>query len=466
MPLDLPATADAPARAIDAPPAAPAAVPAPAAAQAPTALVLPAAAGPRNLSARAPRASGRMDQLAGHPLSGREIGRALRWMRVLTDPDLTDAEALPLAQRLADVYRRLDATGRLDYQRAMCAHDDLPAPAAAALRMTRRMLLLKRFNLLDHGLRFLVDLRADLLDALAAAPDLAPLEDDLQALLSAWFDVGLLEMRQLTWHSPASLLEKLVHYEAVHAIASWNDLKNRLDTDRRCYAFFHPRLPDEPLIFVEVAFTREIADAIQPLLDEAAPVDDLAKARAAIFYSISNTQRGLRGLAFGNFLLTRVIEDLKRQAPRLKIFATLSPIPGLRGWLARQGDDDLAALVGATGWQALQEAGDVQQLRAAVADAPALRQALLTLCAHYLTRHDRQFRPLDPVARFHLGNGARLERLNWAADTSDKGWRQSFGLMANYLYDPARLDRQRAQLARGKPALSAAVADLLAHGNP
>jgi malonyl-CoA decarboxylase len=418
-------------------------------------------------SARSLRAAGDDDdaRLLGQALSGREFGRALRWMRVLADPDLTDAEALPLAQRLADVYRRLDATGRLDYQRAMCADFGAdPAAATSALRMTRRMLLLRRFNLLDRGLRFLVDLRADLLEALTVHPDLAPLEDDLQALLSAWFDVGLLEMRQLTWHSPASLLEKLVHYEAVHAIASWTDLKNRLDSDRRCYAFFHPRLPDEPLIFVEVAFADEMADAIAPLLDEAAPVADARRARVAIFYSISNTQRGLRGLAFGNFLLARVIEDLRRQAPRLKTFATLSPIPGLRNWLTRQSAGEIAALAGYDSARLIQRAGGPADLQLEVlgaADKLPLRSALVRLAAHYLARQDAQRRPLDPVARFHLGNGARLERLNWAADRSDKGWRQSYGLMVNYLYDPARLDRQRAQLARGRPALGPAVADLL-----
>ncbi len=406
--------------------------------------------------------------LAGHPLSTREVARAQRWMRVLTDPDLTDAEALPLAQRLAEVYQRLDAHGRLDYQWAMAGELGVGdgRPLAAGARMTHRMRLLRRFNLLERGLRFLVDLRADVLEAVPAQPGLAVLEDELQALLSSWFDVGLLEMRRLTWDSPASLLEKLVRYEAVHAIASWMDLKNRLDADRRVYAFFHPRLADEPLIFVEVALGREMADSVSPLLDEAAPVEDPRRARTAIFYSISNTQRGLRGLAFGNFLLKRVIEDLRHEVPRLKTFATLSPIPGLRGWLAHQPAAELEALAG-TAWPLLQAAGGVasldrERLHAADAgEADALSAALLRLAAHYLTRVDGERRPLDPVARFHLGNGARLERLNWRGDPSDKGWRQSYGMMVNYLYDPARLDRQRAQLAQGRPATGSAIADLL-----
>jgi malonyl-CoA decarboxylase len=326
------------------------------------------------------------------------------------------------------------------------------------------MLLLRRFNLMPGGLRFLVDLRADVLEALAGDPTLAGLQADLETLLSAWFDVGLLEMRRLTWHSPASLLEKLVQYEAVHAIGSWSDLKNRLDEDRRCYAFFHPRLPDEPLIFVEVAFVRELTDNIETLLDEGAPLEDLRRARIAVFYSISNTQRGLRGLAFGNFLLKRVIEALRTEGPRLKSYATLSPIPGLRGWLGRQGAETLAAILGPAQWQALQAAGGLAafEQRTPSHEPLPLRAPLLRLAAHYLMQVDAQARPLDPVARFHLGNGARLERLNWAGDPSDKGWRQSYGLMVNYLYDPDRLDRNRAQLARGRPAVGSPVQALLA----
>jgi malonyl-CoA decarboxylase len=404
-------------------------------------------------------ALGRAAAFAGHPLTQRELARARRWMRCLVDPDLTDAEALPLAQRLADVYWRLDPSGRLGYQQAMAAEFD---GGAGTLRSSR-MLLLRRFNLMPGGLRFLVDLRADVLEALAGEPGLAGLQADLETLLSAWFDVGLLEMRRLTWHSPASLLEKLVQYEAVHAIASWSDLKNRLDEDRRCYAFFHPRLPDEPLIFVEVAFGRELADNIEALLDESAPLEDLRRARTAVFFSISNTQRGLRGLAFGNFLLKRVIEALRSEAPRLKTYATLSPVPGLRAWLARQGEEALLAVVGRPAWQRLSEAGglDAFDCRSPSHEPLPLREPMLRLAAHYLTRVDAQQRPLDPVARFHLGNGARLERLNWAGDASDKGWRQSYGLMVNYLYDPDRLDRNRVQLARGHVAVGPAVLALL-----
>jgi len=419
---------------------------------------------------RAPLAAGqaltsRAAQFAGHPLTPRELSRARRWMRCLVDPELTDAEALPLAQRLADVYRRLDPSGRLSYQQAMASECD-GEPASGGLLRSGRMPLLRRFNLLPDGLRFLVDLRADVLDAVANETSLAGLQADLEALLSAWFDVGLLELRRLTWHSPASLLEKLVQYEAVHAIASWSDLKNRLDEDRRCYAFFHPRLPDEPLIFVEVAFARDLADNIEALLDESAPLEDLRRARTAVFYSISNTQRGLRGLAFGNFLLKRVIEVLRTEAPRLKSFTTLSPMPGFRAWLVRQNAATLDAALNPADRRAIEAAGGLEAFdrRTPSHEPLPLRPPLLRLAAHYLAQVDRQGRPLDPVARFHLGNGARLERLNWAGDPSDKGWRQSFGLMVNYLYDPDRLDRNRAQLARGRPATGPAVLALLDPG--
>lgn len=404
----------------------------------------------------------------GHPLSERELTRVRRWMRCLVDAALTDAEARPVAQRLASVYARLDPSGKLGYQQAMAGAAG-PHVADADAQQAARRLLLQRFDLMPDGLRFLVDLRADVLEAVASDARLAALQADMEVLLSARFDVGLLELRRLTWHSPASLLEKLVRYEAVHAIASWSDLKNRLDEDRRCYAFFHPRLPEEPLIFVEVAFARGLADNIEALLDEDAPVDDPRRARTAIFYSISNTQRGLRGLAFGNFLLKRVIEVLRAEFPRLKSFATLSPIPGFRHWLGRQDVAQLAAIVGAQDAQALVAAGGMAAFdqRSPSAEPLALRAPLLRLAAHYLSQPDVQRRPLDPVARFHLGNGARLERLNWAGDPSDKGWRQSFGLMVNYLYDPDRLDRNRAQLARGRPALGPSVQALLAsRGTP
>ena len=273
------------------------------------------------------------------------------------------------------------------------------------------------------GVRFLVALRTELLDLLKAQPQLQVLEAELQAQFADWFDVGFLELRRIGWESPAHILEKLMQYEAVHEIHSWADMKNRLDGDRRVYAFFHPRLRDEPLVFVEVALTADIAGNVQALLDEAAPVFDTRRARAAMFYSISSTQSGLRGITFGNFLLKRVVEDLKRDFPKLEHFVTLSPIPGFVGWLAKQTLPGALRAALAIDWRRdAKLAGD-------------MRAPLMSLAAHYLRDIKRNARPADAVARFHLGNGARLERLNWLADVSEKGMNQSHGLMVNYYYD-------------------------------
>ncbi|THF63009.1 Malonyl-CoA decarboxylase [Pseudothauera nasutitermitis] len=380
------------------------------------------------------------------------------------------------AARLAETYLRLDDAGRHaflriialefgpDPKRVAKAHEayqdavggerqwDAEAQLRAAMRSSR-IRILTQFNAIPQGVKFLVDLRTDLLRFLTSDKELKPLDRELEARLSAWFDVGFLELQRITWHSPAALLEKLVEYEAVHEIRSWTDLKNRLDSDRRCYAFFHPRMPLEPLIFVEVALVEELADNVQKLLDEHAPVLDSAHARTAIFYSISSTQDGLRGVSFGNFLLKRVVEDLRRDFPRLDTFATLSPIPGLARW-ARRHPAEIAAAFTATDWKRLAAAGvadaESPRLRAFLDSQPgwqddpalarALRDPLLRLAARYLLEARRDGRAADPVARFHLGNGARVERLNWMADISHKGLEQSWGMMVNYLYDPDRIE--------------------------
>jgi malonyl-CoA decarboxylase len=293
-------------------------------------------------------------------------------------------------------------------------------------------------------MRVLVDLRAELL-AHRKDKRLAALDAELEALFSTWFDVGFLELRRLSWDSPASLIEKLIHYEAVHDIRSWADLKNRLDSDRRCYGFFHPRLDSDPLIFVEVALTDAMSDSITPLLDETAAASDLARATTAIFYSISNCQPGLRGVSFGDSLIKRVVQTLKEEFPRLKTFATLSPIPGLRAWVAKQvSPEQLAA------WDKPLE----------LPPKSPQRQELLAWAARYLGKELHDGRPLDPVARFHLGNGARIERLNWAGDPSHKGLKQSFGIMVNYLYDLKRLDKHRALYAQGQIPVAGAIEEL------
>lgn len=381
------------------------------------------------------------------------------------------------AARLAETYLRLDDAGRHAFLR-MIALEFGPDPAAvaaaheayqaavgsdaqwdaearlrAAMR-SRRLRILTQFNAIPQGVKFLVDLRADLLRFVAEDPLLKPLDRELEARLSAWFDVGFLELQRITWSSPAALLEKLVQYEAVHEIRSWADLKNRLDSDRRCYAFFHPRMPLEPLIFVQVALVEALADDVQRLLDIDAPLADAGKATTAIFYSISATQKGLRGVSFGNFLLKRVIDDLKRDFPKLRTFATLSPIPGLVRWAAQNPEIVTGAITEAD-WKRLAAAGadapESPPLRGLLvggsdwmqdqALAAALRAPLLRVAAYYLTQASRNGRPVDTVARFHLGNGARVERLNWLADTSTRGLSQSWGIMVNYLYDPDRIEQ-------------------------
>jgi malonyl-CoA decarboxylase len=328
---------------------------------------------------------------------------------------------------------------------------DAESALRAALR-SARVRILTQFLSLPQGVKFLVDLRADLLRCLAKDAELAVLDRELQTRLTAWFDVGFLELRRITWQSPAALLEKLIEYEAVHEIRSWKDLHNRLDSDRRCYAYFHPRMPNEPLIFVEVALTRALAGSVQALLDETAPVFDVQRADTAIFYSISNTQPGLRGVSFGNFLLKRVIDDLTRDFRRLKTFATLSPMPLLRQWL-QQNPALLEQALQPTDWRRLQAASGTEPTLAGlrnllagtdwVADerlTHALREPLLRLGAHYLYGAKQEEKPYDPVARFHLGNGAGIERLNWLADSSAKGISQSFGMMVNYLYAPESIE--------------------------
>jgi len=311
--------------------------------------------------------------------------------------------------------------------------------------------LLRQFNALPQGVKFLIDLRADLLRYLPQAPRLAGLDRDLRHLLATWFDVGFLSVERITWQSPAALLEKLIGYEAVHAIHSWSDLHNRLVSDRHCYAFFHPAMPEEPLIFIEVALVEGLATSIQALLDESAPDVPPGEADTAIFYSISNTQTGLQGISFGPFLIKQVVASLQHELPNLKTFSTLSPIPGFRKWLAGQLAQGEELHVQAALQEAAAELGVAAELAAVIdhpgwtaheAAAGALREPLLSACCRYLhARRERDQAPLDPVARFHLGNGARIEQLNWLGDTSPKGLRESCGLMVNYLYQLKEIEK-------------------------
>jgi malonyl-CoA decarboxylase len=308
-------------------------------------------------------------------------------------------------------------------------------PSAANLAELQRVVepprqeLFRRLNMAPGGTRMLVDMRRDVLDETRAHPQWTAIAADLEHLLASWFNRGFLSLQRIDWTTPANILEKLIQFEAVHAIQGWSDLQRRLQADRRCYGFFHPALPGEPIIFIEVALTRGMSAQVQPLVDPLSPISDPAEADTAIFYSITNCQAGLRGVPFGSFLIKRVAEDLAAEFPRLRKFATLSPIPGFRSWLKQVGGKPkvagvLAKLEGSA-WL------DNKEL------AEEFEHEIEPLCAYYLTQAKHGREPLDPVARFHLRNGARLERINWLGDTSTLGIERSAGLMVNYVY---RLD--------------------------
>jgi len=290
-----------------------------------------------------------------------------------------------------------------------------------------RQELFRRLNVAPGATGALVDMRRRLLRELKAHPDWIGVDADLEHLFDSWFNRGFLKLERIDWRTPALILEKLIEYEAVHEITGWKDLHRRLANDRRCFAFFHPALPEEPLIFVEAALTERIATTVAPLLDPDSPEADPAQADCAIFYSITNCQDGLRGISFGNMLIKQVVHELGREFPRLKTFATLSPVPGFRAWL-----DTVIRDAGAK----LPDLSCLKQPNwfADTATAERVRQPLMGLCAYYLTAVKNNDEPLDPVARFHLGNGARMEKLNWLADTSKSGMQRSAGIMVNYLY--------------------------------
>ena len=335
-----------------------------------------------------------------------------------------------------------------------------------------RQELLRRLNRAPGGTAAILRLRRALLRVLPRRPELQALEADLLHLLTSWFNPGFLQMRRVDWNAPAQLLEKLILHEAVHAVDGWDDLRRRLQPDRRCFAFFHPQLPDEPLIFVEVALLPDMPAAIAPLIDKASTPMLPDRFRVAAFYSISNCEPGLRGVSLGNFLIKNVAQQLQRELPRIKTFCTLSPIPGFAAWLLA--GPDLAALHGARKPQAdaLQVArqrlldatdADLSRLQHAAAHQalqPADEAALHALCAAFLL-HVSTTPGGDPVARFHLDNGARLERINGRGNMSPKGLKQSCGLMVNYLYDLDKIEASHTKFRHGEVARSRAVASLL-----
>ena len=429
-------------------------------------------------------------------VSPAEDERIAGQMRACLEGRGGEVSARNRAAKLAQAYLGLDEDGRRGFLRDLAGFDSDPEavttafealqsstdPAERAIAQARlrrrleppRVKLLTQFTTIPNGMKFLVELRATLLDHMHDDSHLAALESDLRALLASWFDVGFLELQRIDWNSSAMLLERLVGYEAVHEIRSWSDLKNRLDSDRRCYALFHPRMPDEPLIFVEVALVRGLSDSVQRLLDKKAPLLDPREADTAIFYSISNCQRGLSGISFGNFLIKRVVELLSAEFGNLKVFSTLSPIPGFRRWLDAKLRDGEAGLLSEEETAALRAAAPAEPAedgprtlaailgrRAWHRDPALLRAAepvLTRLGARYLMTETRRERAADPVAHFHLSNGARIERINMGADTSEKGVKESATLMVNYVYDPARIEEyHEAYAGEGKRNASTGV---------
>ncbi len=356
------------------------------------------------------------------------------------------------------------------------AHEPSSVNLAVLTSVTEppRQELLRRLNRAAGGTKAIVGMRVKLLDALRKDHELAQVDDDFRHLLSSWFNPGFLALRRVDWDSPAALLEQVIQHEAVHEVRGWGDLRRRLQQDRRCFAFFHPAMPDEPLIFVEVALLGEMADQIGPLIDVNAAPGDLSSVKAAVFYSISNCQPGLRGVSLGNFLIKQVVDSLLQDIPRVRAFCTLSPIPGFRDWLKTRAANGFTATdkrVNEKLRKALTAvksklgdalAGSTADLRANAATITSLKRELSTLCAAYLLGvGEANGASQDPVARFHLNNGARLDRLNWAADDSDKGLKQSFGMMVNYVYERRRIEHNHEQFVRGRTIAASAVEDLI-----
>ncbi|QDW40412.1 MCD, Malonyl-CoA decarboxylase MCD [Bradyrhizobium sp. KBS0727] len=389
-----------------------------------------------------------------------------------------EASGIAIARDVFDGYRELDAAGRqsffaalardfgpdreklsqaIESWRAQPSDDDASDLHFAS--EPRRQELIRRLNRAPGGTSELVSMRADLLSLMKGNKDLAALDRDVVHLLSSWFNRGFLVLRRIDWSTPANILEQIIRYEAVHEIRDWNDLRRRIDPiDRRCYAFFHPQLSDEPLIFVEVALTEAIPTAIAPLLAAERPLVPVERARTAVFYSISNTQKGLGGISFGSFLIKQVAEELRRELPKLDTFITLSPVPGFMNWLKQAedvpvSDEERTLLENLDKSNWFEDAELTAQLRA----------VLEPLAAHYfLKARTAKGRLIDSVARFHIGNGARLERIDWLGDLSPKGLRESAGIMVNYLYRLDDIEKNHEAYAnQGEIAASSAVKKLL-----
>jgi len=394
-----------------------------------------------------------------------------------------EASGVAIARHILDTYRRLDGAERRAFFAFLAdnmkpeeeavrraAEAFLASPGDAALMQLQeaiespRQEFFRRLNLAPGATAEIVAMRRDLLPLLDGNVSLEAVDADLMHLLHSWFNRGFLVLRRIDWQTPAAILEKIIRYEAVHEIQGFEDLRRRLDpADRRCFAFFHPSLVDEPLIFVEVALTDEIPHSIQAVLNEARKGETPASApTTAAFYSISNCQEGLKGISFGNFLIKQVVEELAREQPQLKTFVTLSPVPQFARWLSEIMADERPDIVGESDRVALQILGDPGWVEEPEED-DGLKDTVMAMAAHYfLLAKARDGRPVDPVARFHLGNGARLERINWQGDVSEKGLREAHGLMVNYRYDLREIEKNHEAYANDAiVAASRAVRQLL-----
>jgi malonyl-CoA decarboxylase len=382
-----------------------------------------------------------------------------------------EASGLALASEITAAYMALDQEHRLGFFLALATqfevnsaeiltaaenykatpnHDSLAAISKAA--EAPRIRLFRRINMAPDGTAVLVKMRGHLLPLLKSQPELKPVDADLKHQFVSWFNKGFLEMRRIDWNSPALVLEKIIDYEAVHEIGGWDDLRSRLGEDRLCFAFFHPAMPDDPLVFVEIALTKGVSDSIAPLLELDRSEQQAANFDTVVFYSISNCHPGLAGVSFGNFLIKQVVEETRKEFEQVKTFVTLSPVPGFKRWLDK------------TNLRGLVDESLIDKVKKPLSEVVEIevRDALLKLCAHYLVNEKSGDLAKDPVARFHLGNGARLHRINWAADLSVKGKEQSAGIMVNYLYDLKKIEvNHDAYFDQGEISVSRTVSKLL-----
>lgn len=425
----------------------------------------------RSLSLFAPGATTRPD-----------VDTLLEWCDTLLSRK-GEASGVAWAQRLLEGFRMLDDESRLAFYRELAIRYQ-PDPADVLEKTTaytevqnaetlkqliiavepQRQELFRRLNLAPNGTTTLVALRQGLFRYLKEVPELKSLDNDLKHLFSSWFNRGFLILRRIDWNTPALLLEKIIQYEAVHEINGWDDLRRRVNpSDRRCFAFFHPALGEDPLIFVEVALTRETPASIAEVLDENRQPNSEEKATTAVFYSISNCQDGLRGVSFGSFLIKQVARELSQELPSLNRFVTLSPVPGFVRWLRSNHDDEAiasrcVAALDIIDQQIIDQPGWIEDED----KNAAAKKLLMPLAAHYLLKVQYKNLPLDPVARFHIGNGSSLDRINWAADTSSQAMQQSAGIMVNYLYDLDKIEvNHEACAEKGIVTASKSVTSLL-----